>query len=294
VATLVVALGAVVLPSAARSAHGEDGTTEGPVVRPRVVGVATMNVFKRLRERQLWRDAVRLTDRPDVDVVAWQEAERSDRVLARLARRGWETHRWARGARGLAVSWRADELTLVSAEQRLMHRGAGRDEARFPFPAKHASVVTLAVADTGQHLTVLNTHLNHKTENYDVRRGLPLRTRNARLARRHIGKLATMLPDLPGRYAVMAGDFNFDVRGDRRHRPEGFMADQLRGLAVSSFAALGLRGLPLTHPVTGRFIDYVYVRRADRRGGHVEFRTHRVLRGYRSDHRPVLARLRLA
>ena len=66
----------------------------------------------------------------------------------------------------------------------------------------------------------------------------------------------------------------------------------LIGWQVSSYGALGLTGVVPTRNT--RWIDYVWLSTDSLRpAGSAQFATHRSLDGFSSDHRPMLARIRL-
>jgi endonuclease/exonuclease/phosphatase (EEP) superfamily protein YafD len=65
------------------------------------------------------------------------------------------------------------------------------------------------------------------------------------------------------------------------------------GRAVSSYAVLG-RNVGLTHPVSGRQIDYVHASRKDVRQERIRFLDQRTIAGLNSDHRPLLVRFALS
>ena len=91
---------------------------------------------------------------------------------------------------------------------------------------------------------------------------------------------------------MATGDLNVDYTADARVRADGFSADALHGLGIPSYAALPMADLLPTHPGSGRYIDYVFL---DRRtyGERAAFVSHRVLTGYDSNHRPIVARIAL-
>lgn len=263
-----------------------------PPARTATAGVATFNVLKYRAARKVRRDMLRLSRRRDISVIGWQEAEGRRSVLARMRGRGWQTMRFRGPAAELPISWRTREFTLVSAAQHRMHRG--RHRVTHPFPARYVTRVTLRHKVTGRTMTVLNTHVNHRTTQPRHpgrwRRGV-----NAALARRHLAQLARMWLNSPGRYVVGTGDFNIDYRADRKRRPRGGPARAFHGRAVANWAALGTRGVPRTIRSRGsrRLYDTVYASHRSVASGWLRFTGQRVLRRYRSDHLPVVVRFRL-
>ena len=126
--------------SCARPTLANQGGQAGAGIAPvraradRRVGVATYNMFRRLPTAQAAADARRLTADPEVDVVGWQEADPFRRRLHDLP--GWTTATFGAdpGAAELAVSWRSSEFRLVSAAHA---QGRARPElARGPLPVR--------------------------------------------------------------------------------------------------------------------------------------------------------------
>ena len=292
-AALVVLSTALALTGpSSRDAVAAPGAEDPPLPVVATIGVVSFNAFHDLSVDAAWHDARDLTGRAGVDVIGWQEMELFDDVLARLHERGFESQNFPGRAGEDAVSWRSDVFELVEAERILMHEGV--DETPYPIPPRYVVRVVLRHRASGRLLTVLNTHANHKTENLD-RPGHPLRTLNMRYARGHFARLRELfLADEGSDWTVGTADLNVDQGPDRRVRYWGFPFAQLRGVAVSSWTALGARGMRDTFSSAGqhRKIDYVLLARRDVRHD-ASFVSHRVLTGMRSDHRPVLARIEL-
>jgi len=265
----------------------------GAVIERRdLIGVATLNQYRRLSVEQAAADARRLTSLPDVDVVGWQESQRFGPVFAGLRERGWATRQFPNGARELAVSWRRDEFQYVSASSRLVAYGVDQVTGRYPFGHRYIIRVTLRHRQSGRLLSVINTHLPQKIEDLD-RPGHWTTTSNAARARFQLERMTREWREAPGRWVVGTGDYNFDHRADARTRLPRAPGRALGGVAISSYAVLGAGGLRTTHPPTGRHIDYVHAARSDLRAGHLEFLGQRTLGGLNSDHRPLLVRLAL-
>jgi hypothetical protein len=260
-----------------------------PKAIPRqVVGVATFNQFRKLSYAESLADARTLTENPAVDIIGWQEAWDSAPVFAALQPRGWTTKRFPRGAKELAVSWRRDEFALVGADQRLVARGVSDESGRYPFGDRYAIRVTLRDRDTGELVSVLNTHLPQAIEDLD-RPGRWRPTFNSARARVQLTRMARMWDRAPGRWVVGTGDYNVDARAESRTRPRGGLSQMFAGRAVSSYAVLG-KDLAPTHPVSGRQIDYVHAARKGVRQERIRFLDQRTIPGLNSDHRALLVR----
>lgn len=259
------------------------------------VMVATFNVLKYRSPRKVRADMLRLAQRRDLDVVGWQEADGRRKVFSRMRSRGWRTMLFRGPAAEVPISWRVGQFELVSAAQHRMHRG--RIRVADPFPARYVTRVSLRHRATGRTLTVLNTHVNHRTTQLRAP-GRWRRNANAALARRHFRQLGRMWLNTPGRYVVGTGDFNVDFRKESRRRPPGGPSRAFHGRAVANWAVLGTRGVRRTVRVAdaprGRWLfDGVYASARSVGQGWLRFTGQRVLHRYRSDHLPVLVRLEL-
>jgi endonuclease/exonuclease/phosphatase family metal-dependent hydrolase len=260
------------------------------IERRDVVGLVSMNQFSTLSLPQARSDADRVTSRPAVDVVGWQEAQHFGGVFWSLRQRGWDTRRFPQGARELAVSWRRSEFAYVSSSSRLVAWGVDHRTGRYPFGNRYIVRVTLRHRPTGRLLSVINTHLPHKAEDRD-HPGRWTPTSNAARARFQLERMRKEWEQAPGRWVVGTGDYNFDAVADARVRLPKAPLRALSPVALSSYAVLGVRGLQPTHPPTGRFIDYVHAARRDLRTGTVRFLGQRILAGLNSDHNALLVRL---
>ncbi|ABL79961.1 MULTISPECIES: endonuclease/exonuclease/phosphatase [unclassified Nocardioides] len=282
-----------VLSAAPSRAGHAAGAGLRPVRLKRVhIGVASMNMYRKLSPAQAAHDARRLTRRPGLDVVGWQEADRFGRVLHSLP--GWDTKTFPFGRRNseIAVSWRRSEFALVSARQRQVAQGVSWRDGRYPFGNRMVGVVTLRHRDTGRLLTVVDAHLPQAIEDLS-RPGRWTPTINAYRARNQLARIATTWRSAPGRWVVGTGDYNFDARADARHRPRGGPRRALADTAVSSYQALGADVAP-TFPSNGRRIDYVYVDRAAYRAEQMRFTGQWVVGGFASDHNALVTRLVLS
>lgn len=284
------------LPPAALPVPGQGGQLTAGVrpvtLKPITVGVATMNMYRKLSSADAAADARRLTGHDGVDVVGWQEADRFGAVLHALP--GWDTKTFpfGKGSSELAVSWRSSEFTLVSATQRQVAYGISSAQGRYPFGNRLVATVTLKHRETGRLLTVIDVHLPQAIEDLD-RPGHWRPTVNAFRARNQLERIASAWHDAPGRWVVGTGDYNFDVRADRRYEPAGGPRRALAGTAVSSYQVLGTDVQP-THWPTGRRIDYVWADREAYTKGEISFARQWVLGGFNSDHRPLFTKLTLS
>lgn len=258
------------------------------------LGVASYNVQWRTPVAQLREDRDRLAARRGLDLVGWQETnspqfrELNDRYRAR----GWETWSWEgpreEGPVALAFSWRTARLELLDVDWEKVsgaRRGLGE-----PHPPRWVVRARFRHRGTGQSVTLLNTHVQHAIEQGQDWRPGP----NARSAKKHLRLMADLWRTTPGDVLLSTGDYNWDHHDDSAARPKGGITDRFEGLATSSFAELGHEHVTPTHG--SRWIDYVFLAdrtRRDGRAGTAQLVRHAVLTDFHSDHRPLVARLRL-
>ena len=280
-------------PAQPSSQGGQVSTGVKPLrLAPVDVGVASMNMYRKLSSGHATQDARRLTSRSGVDVVGWQEAESFGGVLHHLPGFATKTFPYSGEDSELAISWRSSKFRLVAADQKRVAYGVSSAEGRYPFGNRLVAQVTLQQRETGRLLTVINVHLPQKIEDFSNRPGHWTDTINAFRARNQLERLATIWGQARGRWVVGTGDFNFDARADATNRPVGGPTRALRTTAVSSYEELGLKVAP-TFPENGRNIDYVWADRGDYQSGRIAFDGQWVLGGFHSDHRPLLTRLTL-
>ena len=260
------------------------------------IGVASFNALRHLDLDAARADWDKITAHPQVDLIGWQESKSpAFRALHPQYRaRGWETwfHPDPDGPVQLAVSWRPEVFELLAVDAEKMHDGGYPRQTDAPFPARWVVTAQLRHRPTGRTVTLLNTHVNHHIETgQEFQDNL-----NARRAKQHLARLAELWPSTPGDVVVGTGDYNFDHADDAEARPRGGITRRFAGRASSSYDVLGLSGL---RPTRGdRWIDYVFLadhtmRSAENPDGLAQFARHQVLAGYRSDHSPLLARVRL-
>jgi endonuclease/exonuclease/phosphatase family protein len=264
-----------------------------PVRRALDIGVASMNLFAQQGAAQAAADARRLTSDPAVDLVGWQETQNFGGVLASLPK-AWRSATVPRpdGIGEIAVSWRRDRFRLERVRLLAGTDGVAAGEGPYPFGGRGILVVTLTERSTGHRLSVVNVHLPPQSES-PTSPGRWAATLNADRSREHLARIAQVWRGIPSRWVVGTGDYNFDATADLRRRPAGGPVATLGRLASSTYQQLGTDVRP-TYPSLGRRIDYVWVDRDALRRDRIEVRAHRALGGFHSDHRPLLATLRLS
>ena len=265
--------------------------------------IATYNVQAKLSPRRVVRDLRRLAE-TGVDVIALQEMgsrERRDAVRRRLLDcrtchfNAYLPDRSARGATPVLYrSWKFDirraGSTQVSEPTFVGRRGAGPAT----ITAKYVTRVTLRERRTGRLLHVLNNHAVPSVQDRDGRPNWDHRRRIA-LYRKHMLALKALVSRLraPGEGVFVTGDLNVNFRRDRVEQARLFPYRKMGEVDVrASYQALGLpgRGTHVRAPGKDkRLIDYVYFQ--PRRM--LTPVSQQVLRGYSSDHRPVLVEFEL-
>ena len=275
-----------------RSRGGQSAGSVAPVKRAiDVVGIASMNVLQTQSASAASVDVLRLIDRPGLDVIGWQEAQKVGGLLHELP--GWTTATFPEkgGFAELAVSWRTTKFKFVKAEIVDAIDGVDAATTEFPFGSRQIAVVTLEHRASGGRLTVLDAHLPPMIEDPD-RPGRWAATVNAQQARTQLRDLVDAWRAAGTRWVVGTGDFNFDAASDQKHRPSGGPARTVGQVARSTYQLLGAAPRP-TYPSQERSIDYVWVDRHALGAGRIDALGQRVLTGFNSDHRPLAARLQL-
>ncbi len=277
---------------------GSAAETRRPPVRAHVQ-IATYNTEAQVRTRVAVRDIVRLTE-TGADVVGLQEMgspDRRSRVLQALVTCQdckFRAYIPSGGAvpRSTPILYRAHRFTLEGSGSRQLTdatrvgaQGAGPDVLR----ARFVNWVHLRERRTGRSLYVLNTHAVPTVQvgSGGPNKKLPKRLAIYREHMRGLQEMVTHFKDKGGKVFVV-GDLNVNYRTDCRVAAGLFPYHRLGEVGLrASFGALGMpeRG---THvlPSGGdrRLIDYVYFLPRDS----VHPEEQHILRGYSSDHRPVL------
>lgn len=173
----------------------------------------------------------------------------------------------------------------VSEPTKVGGSGAGPSTVR----AKFINFVRLTERRTGRTVWVLN---NHTVASVQGDGGRPNRKNRARLRlyRQHMDGLGAMVQRFrrKGGLVFVTGDFNVNYRTDHRAQAALFPYATMRAVGmVASYGPLGQPGRG-THVLANgrgdRLIDYVH--HLPRR--RMWPREQRILRGYASDHRPLL------
>ena len=190
------------------------------------------------------------------------------------------------------MSWRRAEFKFVGADQRLVARGVSDETGRYPFGDRYAIRVTLRDRDTGELISVLDTHLPQAIENLD-RPGHWRPTYNSARARVQLTRMARMWDRAPGRWVIGTGDYNVDARAESRTRPDRRAVADVRRprRVVVRRAGQGHRRRP-TRSADARSTT-CYASRKDVRQERLRFLDQRTIPGLNSDHRALLVRFAL-
>jgi len=238
---------------------------------------------------------------PYADIIGLQETNSKDKalVLADLASSGWDFYRQYRtnvashphqgGAEQQPVLWRSDRFACTYAGPALLSKVflLNGEKPVFDDSRSHwFTVVHLVDKVTGQRVSIVNVHLIPGV----IMGGVPVRgiPRHWKLYQKQMARVVAMTQQQEswGRVFVL-GDFNAGWVQDAAHRHAH--------LPFRSFRSIGYRSMWATeNPGPGRgsrqhaLIDQVWST-GKASSAHVLF----ALKGY-SDHKPVLARYRLA
>jgi endonuclease/exonuclease/phosphatase family metal-dependent hydrolase len=253
------------------------------------VRIASYNQRHAIPQRQSRSDLRRLiAARPGV--IGLQEMSGRRRILQSLP--GWRSFqpRAEPGQAAVPIIWKRARFRRtaggsypVAGPTWAGHPGAGPATVG----AKWITYVNLTSRSTGRDFWVLNTHAVASVD----WGGRPDRRHPRRLAlyRRHMDAIKRLVPRLAAERrspVFLAGDLNVDYRRDAEVRSRLFPVAALSPLRLrSSWAVLGPPARGGTHG-GGRLIDYVFARGAVPRW-------QRILRGYASDHAPVIVGFRL-
>jgi endonuclease/exonuclease/phosphatase (EEP) superfamily protein YafD len=268
------------------------------------VRVATYNTSSQVSLGQAVADVARLAD--EADIVTLQEMsslKRRNAVRASLVDCSmcpFEAHipqEAVQGGTPILYRWdkfrvEASGTTKVSDATYVGPKGAGPSTLR----AKYVNWVQLRDRVTGRDVYVLN---NHAVPSVQAKGGAPNRKMKARLKlyRQHMAGLRTLISEFRsgGGVVFVTGDLNVNFRTDRKVQAKMFPYSQMKALGLrASFDSLG-QPSGGTHVLRSgfatRLIDYVY---ASTSAPGVTPVNQRILYGYSSDHRPVVATYQLS
>ena len=287
------------LTAAAPSAADGSGRGGHEVRATAQLRIVTYNTGSRLRPGTAMKDLATLMSKHP-DVVSLQELA-SPEKRARIREKYVACDRCRWGAKmprrpvpgETPVLYRSDRFDLVGSGSMEVtpptYVGAAGAGPR-TISAKYVNWVHLRDLRTGRPLFVLN---NHAVPSVEDRSGGPNHRypRRLKLFRQHMNSLQDLVDRItrkPWGLVFVTGDLNVNFRRDRVLAPPMFPYRKLGEVGLrSSYQALhaprvGTHSLP--SGVDVRLIDYVYF--LPRRS--IEPSAQRVLRGFASDHRPLV------
>lgn len=194
---------------------------------------------------------------------------------------------------GTPILYRWDQFRLeetgtrqVTEDTWVGHKGAGPATLR----AKYINFVKLRERATGHSVYVLNNHAVPTVQGSGGGANQDHPTR-LELYRQHMDGLKAMITEFKatGAAVFVTGDFNVNFKRDRVVKDPLFPYVNMREVGVQ--ASYEYLGAPRqgTHGKGSRLIDYVFYLNH----GGVTPVSQRVLKGYRSDHKPVLVGFQL-
>lgn len=262
-----------------------DDTDLGVRNNARTVGIASVNINRYMGVPNIDHDRRAMLLRKDVDIIGWQEADPNPHFFDRYRSKGWGTINNTKTA-GVAFSWKRKTFEFVNNRMRRLH-GAHHGSPTTTWRARYAQILTLRHRKTGQKMVFVNAHILPYIEDL-TNPGTPRDNLNARVATKAISKVAKVFSKSRNATVIGTGDFNWDYLGDSQQRSPNFVLGQVGRYAQSSYEQLGTTGLI---PTLGnrRFVDYVFLGR----NSPAKFVSHASLSGFRSDHRPLIAKVRL-
>jgi endonuclease/exonuclease/phosphatase (EEP) superfamily protein YafD len=262
--------------------------------------IATLNVHGELSIARAYEDISDLAA-TEADVIGLQEMggrARRDYVREHLvdcADCVWDAHMPIGGPEAsVPVLYRSDRFELEAEGSRKVSdatyvgpEGAGPSTLK----AKYINWVVLRQLSTGQRVAVLNSHAVPTVQAKDGGPNYKLPER-LELYRQHMTGLQKLITEIAadGALVFATGDFNVNYRKDKTVRAKMF--PYVRMGRVDTRASYFHLGEPRTgtHVLPNgfdkRLIDYVFNRTDDA----VTPAEQSILRGYNSDHRPLLVR----
>lgn len=298
-AVLVAVMSIVCLGASATSAAPERGGRH-EVHASSSVRIVTYNVGAKISPARTMEDLAKIFAK-DPDIVALQEMSSPEkRQLVAQLYLDCENCLWDAYMPGPAVPgetpvlYRSDRLTLLDANTVQVTEptyvgdwGAGPATIH----AKFVTWVRLLDHRSGRMINVLN---NHTVPSVQDKNGGPNHRSPARLKiyRKHLAGVQTLVRTFVEErqgLVFVTGDLNVNYRRDRVLSPAMFPYSSLGEVGLrASYEALGEPPIGthvLDSGIGTRLIDYVYYRP----GGTVEAYEQRILTGFASDHRPLVA-----
>lgn len=260
--------------------------------------LGSYNLYNGVGEQRAKMDLHRL-HRSKMQVVGLQEMAASPRrrVLGQMEEWGWTVFQdkstYPRSQNPIA--WRKDQFRLLNSGTFIpaSHLQTTGD------PIISVCWVKLEHKASGRAFFFANTHLSSKIEGRvawsehielhgrpsprgDLQRRVDYNHATIKEIKAWVRERARNVP------VFLSGDFNIDFYDDRRHRTPNFPFMQWKEIDFrSNWGLISKRTNIATHS-SRRWIDQIWSARSAHH--QVKFRSHWVLTGYHSDHRPVLVK----
>lgn len=226
------------------------------------------------------------------DILGLQECHHGDRgqVLAN-APDVWSLYRPA-GGHEPPIMWRNTVFTKLAEGSRTLSTSDGSGSAR---PARVVNWVRLRHKPTQSVLTVINYHWENAAafRGYFDRHSRPSAARHVERYKEQMPKMMELFRDMAKYGPILhTGDFNVNIRKDLQLRNHGLPTATFRNIDMRScWDILGTPPIGTHGGVHGSVFDAVWLK--NKTPGQVRLIRAKVLRGYASDHRPVVVRARI-
>lgn len=226
------------------------------------------------------------------DLVGFQEMHGSQRkaVLESMPD-NWGLYQPAAGPEP-PIMWREGVFDLLASNNESLSPFDGPGTAR---PERVINWVRLRHRGTKDQLVAVNYHWENAAafQGFFDPRSRPSSPRHIERYKEQMDQVIPLLRSLR-KYGpiIFTGDWNVSFRKDMKYRNPGLPFEKMRSLGMrSNWDFNGLPDIGTHGGIHGGVIDGMYLH--NKVPGQVKFVGSRVLRGYASDHRPVLVRTRI-
>jgi hypothetical protein len=254
-----------------------------------LISVVSFNQFRGIGPKRARKDLRRLWQQ--ADLIGLQECHSGHRrqVLANHPD-NWGLYQ-PPSAPEPPIMWRESVFDHLDSNFRLLSPSDGPGSAR---PERNITWVRLRHKGTRDQIVFVNFHWENAAafRGYFDPRKRPSSPRHIERYKDQMGEVIPLMRDL-ARFGpiLFAGDWNVSFRQDLRLRNPGLPTASFRRINMrSNWDINGLPGVG-THGLHGSVFDAIFLR--NKVPGQVRFLNSRVLRGYDSDHLPVLVRARI-
>lgn len=267
----------------------DDYKVPGSKVSSDLLTVVTYNQIYKMGPQRAKQDLKRLYKQSDL--IGLQECSPASRAQA-LADRpsNWGMYRPSSGGFCNPILWDKDVLKKMDEGTQTFSVFDGPGTKR---PARAANWVKFQHIKTGAVFVFVCTHLENAAAvpGYYVPGWRPDSPRHVERFKEQMAGLVPMLVELQKHGEVLlVGDLNVRSPGDLKHRNPGFPTAEFGRLGMrSNWDILGQPAFGTSGG--GNTIDQKYLTK--KVPGQMKFIQSRVLRGYNSDHKPVITKIRI-